>query len=204
MNANKLYKIVVIEPSEIVTAGLVKLFDDSYTFRIVGSFDSLAAFKDGISKLSVDIIIINPTTIDYDKRFAVRSWLGDMANNVGVVALVHSYIHSDILRQFNGIIEISDTFNTIETSLRSAIDTTSVERKETYDNQELTDREKDVLVAVARGCMNKEVADQLNISIHTVISHRKNISRKTGIKSVSGLTVYALINNLIDKDEIFI
>ena len=46
------------------------------------------------------------------------------------------------------------------------------------------------------------IADLMNISIHTVISHRKNITRKTGIKSVSGLTVYALLNNLIDESEL--
>ena len=50
--------------------------------------------------------------------------------------------------------------------------------------------------------MNKEIASEFNISIHTVISHRKNISRKTGIKSVSGFVVYALLNNLIEEYEI--
>ena len=71
------------------------------------------------------------------------------------------------------------------------------------DDVELSKRETDVLVAVAKGMMNKEIADQMNISIHTVISHRKNITRKTGIKSVSGLTVYALLNNLIDETEVY-
>ena len=50
--------------------------------------------------------------------------------------------------------------------------------------------------------LNKEIADHLNISIHTVISHRKNITRKTGIKTVSGLTVYALLNDLVDIHSI--
>ena len=50
--------------------------------------------------------------------------------------------------------------------------------------------------------LNKEIADQYNISIHTVISHRKNISRKTGIKTVAGLTVYALLNGLIDINTV--
>ena len=62
----------------------------------------------------------------------------------------------------------------------------------------LTAREKDVLVCVAKGLINKEIADQLNISIHTVITHRKNITRKTGIRTVAGLTVYALLNNLLE------
>ena len=50
--------------------------------------------------------------------------------------------------------------------------------------------------------MNKEIADRLSISIHTVITHRKNITRKTGIKTVAGLTVYALLNHLLDVKSI--
>ncbi|MBR4596063.1 MAG: helix-turn-helix transcriptional regulator [Bacteroidales bacterium] len=67
---------------------------------------------------------------------------------------------------------------------------------------ELSAREKEILVAVAKGMLNKEIADLYNISIYTVISHRKNITRKTGIKTVAGLTVYALLNNLIDMNTI--
>ena len=59
-----------------------------------------------------------------------------------------------------------------------------------------------VLVLVAKGMANKEIADRLNISIHTVMSHRKNIAHKTGIKSVAGLTVYALLNNLLDASDV--
>lgn len=58
------------------------------------------------------------------------------------------------------------------------------------------------MVAVAKGMTNKEIADKYNISVHTAISHRKNIVRKTGIRSVSGLTVYAILNNMIDMNEI--
>ena len=67
---------------------------------------------------------------------------------------------------------------------------------------ELSAREKEILVCVAKGMLNKEIADAENISIHTVITHRKNITRKTGIKTVAGLTVYALLNNLIDINTI--
>ena len=66
------------------------------------------------------------------------------------------------------------------------------------DDTSLSEREKEVLVCVARGMINKEIADALNISIHTVITHRKNITRKTGIKTVAGLTVYALLNKMLE------
>jgi len=68
--------------------------------------------------------------------------------------------------------------------------------------EELSGRETEVLKLVARGFINKQIADMLNISLHTVISHRKNITRKLGIKTVSGLTVYALLNRLITSEEI--
>ena len=63
-------------------------------------------------------------------------------------------------------------------------------------------REKDILAEVARGYTNKEIADRLYISIHTVITHRRNIARKLKIHSVAGLTIYAVANNLITIKEI--
>jgi len=67
---------------------------------------------------------------------------------------------------------------------------------------ELTKREIEVLRMVTKGHSNKEIADLLFVSIHTVISHRKNISEKTGIKSASGLTMYAILKKIIDMNEI--
>lgn len=64
------------------------------------------------------------------------------------------------------------------------------------DDYELSDREKEVLLLVAKGLSSKEIADKLCVSIHTVNSHRKNISQKTGIKSVAGLAAYAMICKL--------
>jgi len=64
------------------------------------------------------------------------------------------------------------------------------------------EREIDVLKLVATGLANKEIADKLNISIHTVITHRKNISQKIGIKSVSGLTIYAVVKKFISLETI--
>jgi DNA-binding NarL/FixJ family response regulator len=66
----------------------------------------------------------------------------------------------------------------------------------------LTIREQEVLKMVAQGLTNKDIAEHLYISLHTVISHRKNITEKLGIKSISGLTVYAVMNNLINTDNL--
>ncbi|SET25893.1 regulator of cell morphogenesis and NO signaling [Prevotella sp. kh1p2] len=62
----------------------------------------------------------------------------------------------------------------------------------------LSDREKDVIVSLVQGMTNKEIADHLCISINTVITHRRNIARKLQIHSPAGLTIYAIVNNLVD------
>ena len=69
-------------------------------------------------------------------------------------------------------------------------------------NKGLSQREIDVLQLVATGITNKEIADKLNISLNTVLSHRKNITSKLGIKTVSGLTFYAIMNGIIAGNEI--
>lgn len=66
----------------------------------------------------------------------------------------------------------------------------------------LSTREIEVLTEVARGLTNKEIAETLNISMNTVMSHRKNITAKLNIKTVSGLTFYALMNGLISGEEV--
>lgn len=70
------------------------------------------------------------------------------------------------------------------------------------NNKELSTREIDVLQLIVKGITNKEIADKLNISLNTVLTHRKNLTSKLGIKTVSGLTFYAIMNGLVSGDEI--
>ncbi|MEN8226978.1 MAG: LuxR C-terminal-related transcriptional regulator [Bacteroidota bacterium] len=69
-------------------------------------------------------------------------------------------------------------------------------------SRDLTQREITIVRLVSMGLTNRQIADELFLSTHTVITHRKNISRKLGIKSVSGLTVYAIVNNIITIEEV--
>lgn len=72
------------------------------------------------------------------------------------------------------------------------------------DSQEaISEREKEIIVCLVQGMINKEIADFLCISVHTVITHRRNIARKLQIHSLAGLTLYAIANNLIDREIIF-
>ena len=70
------------------------------------------------------------------------------------------------------------------------------------NGEALSDREKDVIIGVVQGLQNKEIADRLNISVHTVITHRRNIARKLQIHSPAGLTIYAIVNGLVDISSV--
>ena len=71
------------------------------------------------------------------------------------------------------------------------------------DNSEaLSDREKDVVISLVQGMSNKEIADHLCISVNTVITHRRNIAKKLQIHSPAGLTIYAIVNHLVDISNV--
>ena len=95
------------------------------------------------------------------------------------------------------MIEINEDAEKINNQLTDALNSFT-EPAESSELYELSDREREVLVELSKGLSNKEIADKLHISVHTVITHRKNIIKKTGIKSVAGLTVYAMLNNLME------
>ena len=70
------------------------------------------------------------------------------------------------------------------------------------EQQSLSSREKEIVVCVVKGMTNREIADRLFLSTHTVITHRRNIARKLQIHSASGLTIYAIVNKLVELGDI--
>lgn len=192
-------RVIICEASEIIANGLYEIIQGISGFDVIARLDSPEYLAEKIPATDANILIINPNLLGFSDRNLVLQLTKENPQLVSV-ALVTSYIDPSLLKPYNGVIEINDSKAKVITKMSQL--TQSSERQEKPEDVELSKREIDVLVAVAKGLMNKEIADQMNISIHTVISHRKNITRKTGIKSVSGLTVYALLNNLIDENEL--
>ena len=193
--------IIIVEPSPIVSAGLASYFDDIKQVSIVSQLDRIDRMEEKLAAFNPDILIINPLLIAYDTNEQFLKICRDFSNVIPV-ALVTSYVDAGILKQFKDVIEINDSKQKVVTKIFNLLS----DNKSTQDKPEsieLSNRETDVLVALVKGLTNKEISDKLFISVHTVITHRKNIVRKTGIKSVSGLTVYALLNNLVDESEIY-
>ncbi|WP_289857991.1 LuxR C-terminal-related transcriptional regulator [uncultured Muribaculum sp.] len=110
-------------------------------------------------------------------------------------------IVSDIASETS--ISANEDEGTIVELLGAALEKQKKTRLETpATSQALSHREENVLGLIARGYINKEIADMLEISINTVLTHRKNIMTKLGIRSVSGLSLYALMNGYVTQDDV--
>ena len=193
-------KIIIVEPSPMLSGGLAQYFDDIRQVSVVSQLESIDRLEEKLASYNPEILIINPLLVSFDANEAFQKLLRDFPNVVPV-ALVSSFIDKNILRQFKDVIEMTDSKQKVVLKIFNLLNDNNLSQEKT-ENVELSNREIDVLVALAKGLTNKEISDQLFISVHTVITHRKNIVRKTGIKSVSGLTVYALLNNLVDESDI--
>lgn len=196
----KTYKIVIADPSAIVMCGLASLLKKLPDMEVVMQTDDLRTASSRLQVLRPDLLIVNPSMIDFSKRKMVRTMFEDLPD-MKLVALVSAFFENQVLRQFNGVLEINDNLQRIKSTLNAVLSESGSEEDES-ESAQLSDREKEVLVCLAKGQRNQEIADALKISVHTVVTHRKNIVRKTGIKSVAALTVYAILNNLIDEKDI--
>ena len=179
-------RLLIVEPAEVIVEGLKAILDEQ-RFKILDSQSSADNLEERIAMSRPDILLFNPTLLDTPRHLVNE-------RPMAVVALVYQYVERDLLKQYDAVVDIRDSRAVIIDTLAQAA---PGEDEVAKNNYELTKRETAVLVQLAQGKTNKEIADALNVSVHTVISHRKNITHKTGIKSVAGLTVYAMLNNLI-------
>jgi DNA-binding CsgD family transcriptional regulator len=195
---NKNINIIVVESSSIVCEGLIGIVNKSglnCQFSIAGSLDEMEQLY---ARNKSELIIINPAFIQNNiktfhiirQRFSQTKWIG----------LVYAYFDQSLLSIFDALITISDKNEFITGTVQNILQASS--QKQNNLESVLSEREIEVLKLLTTGLANKEIAEKLNISINTVISHRKNIAQKTGIKSVSGLTIYAVVQKYITIDTI--
>ena len=187
------YRIAIVEPSAIIAQGVASILAASGEADVVAIYPTLRAYADRLPVKDVEVVVVG-------SQVAVGAQLRSELQGVAVVLLSTTVVDEDVLRQVDGVINIYDDEAALMRKVRAAVE--QGETNPYSDSHDLSERERDVLILVAKGMANKEIADRLNISIHTVMSHRKNITHKTGIKSVAGLTVYALLNNLLDQSDV--
>lgn len=184
-------RVLVIDPSEVVAKGLSAILEGSTLYSVSTSREIPPAQ----SCEAYDMVMINPILLPYG-----AGELESMPSNIPVVAILYLPYDDSLLFRYDATVSIHEGSDKILRKLSKVMEEFSdTDRSLTQD---LTSREKEILVAVARGSTNKEIADRFCLSVNTVMTHRKNISRKTGINSISGLTVYAIMNKLVDLNDL--
>ena len=184
-------KLIIIEPSEIIFTGLSKLIDSrKFNISQVSSFDD---FILKTNKLKTDLIIINPifilNSVKTFKKVQIEF------QHIKWFALIYNYFDESLLNKFDEKIYINDDTFSLNSKINNQIKINKANTAKAIDT--ISDRETEILKLIVEGNSNKEIADKLFLSTHTVMTHRKNITHKTGIKSVSGLTIYAVVNKII-------
>jgi len=194
MNSNQNKSIVLICQSDVILAGLNTILKSTQASEIIQLHrgDEVIDYP----KLSGNILII-ATPDEMDKSGAM---IRQVLNSAVKIQFMN--LNSDANpTPSNQTLNIYDSPSLICYKVNEILNAFNLNQAKENDT-ELTKREIDVLQLVTKGYSNKEIADQLFVSTHTVISHRKNISEKTGIKSASGLTMYAILKKIIDVSEI--
>ena len=196
MSSKKLY-VIIVETSEIIYEGIYSILGDTgQPFELHHAADLCELEQLNLGG-KAGIVFINPVLIQNQiKHFQS---LKKEYNDIHWIGIVYSFIDPRIIAGLDEIININDSRSAIISTMRKLLN--SANPPDNQQQEVLSDREIDVLKLLVEGNANKEIADKLNISTHTVISHRKNISQKTGIKSVSGLTIYAVVKNIISVDN---
>ncbi|WP_235934234.1 LuxR C-terminal-related transcriptional regulator [Sunxiuqinia indica] len=190
--------VFIIHRSEIIRKGLSLILQDYFKMEItqLNSTKDLNSFT-GITNSSIILIL--------EAQTEVNSKAVDLLKKNNDVYLVGFYNDDQVLEQNDSVDYQLNQFSSsmqIQKLIQIIRQAGAKKKNGNSDNGELTVREKEVIRLIAVGLANKEIAEKLFISIHTVISHRKNITEKLGIKSISGLTVYAIMNNLLDIQDI--
>lgn len=193
------FNIGIIEPSDLLYEGLTNMLLKHKSGLRLYRIDELDDIYRSVPHIEFELIILNTTLIQ--NRIKIFRNLKREKPGIRWIGIIYSLINTETLTEFDDIIRIDETSEVICNKIFRHSDTKPL-LPSSPQQKTLSDRETDVLKLLSGGLSNKEIADNLNISIHTVISHRKNISQKTGIKSQSGLTIYALSNNIISLDNL--
>lgn len=193
-------QIVFIGPSELLflgIAGLLKSHSNLYNVVYCNSFKDAERYliHDSSWVVIIDGLIAESShkqVLNYRKE----------CRNCLFILLIYQYINNAVFSDYDQVIRIDQKPEEITSSILNAITALNQNHLTGLKANVLTERETNVLRLLVKGLSAKDIADQLNISVNTVITHKKNISFKIGIKSLAGLTIYAVTSKIVSIESI--
>lgn len=198
MNKEKKYRLIIAESSPVISYGfatcLKKLSGFQFNISELTSYQELVS---AIRKEKIDFLLVNPTFGGAMNPSKLRE--ESLNGNIRLVAIELGKLNRQASELYDGIIHVTDDVETIRTKLKTLCN----DNEEPAEEKEpLSLREKEIISLVVKGMTNQEIADKLFLSIHTVITHRRNIAKKLEIHSATGLTIYAIVNKIVEINDI--
>lgn len=203
-------RIAVAESSVIVRSGVVAVLKRLPDVEVrpveVASPDAL---ENCIHMDTPDILLVNPV---FGGWFNVDEFRTDAVHaTVKCIALNCNITDASILQAYDESITLYEDLESLQEKIMRVVapgaDADDAGEKSApcpsvTDVGQLSQREREIIICVVKGMTNKEIADQLFLSVHTVNTHRRNIARKLEIHSAAGLTIYAIVNKLVELSDV--
>ena len=199
MNTLQTINIGIAETSLIVRSGLVAVLKRLTDIKVLPTeISSIEGLQHCLKGHDLDIIFINPA---FEGWFNIKEFKTKYAElDVKYVAILCSVTDRNLIKEYDEVITLYDDEKAIGKKISKLM---NFDDENGFEEQEsLSDREKEIICYVVKGMTNKEIAEHLYISVHTVITHRRNISKKLQIHSSAGLTIYAIVNKLVELKEV--
>ena len=193
-------KIVVADTSAILRSGVAAVLRRLPGLNIqpveIATTESLRHY---LQLHTPEAVIASPTLGGWLDLAALKA--EGRGGGTRYVALVSTVIDPAALRGYDAQISICDDPDTIASRLDNLLRPAGADDRND-GTETLSQREKEIVTCVVKGMTNKAIADRLCLSIHTIITHRRNIARKLQIHSTAGLTIYAIVNKLVELGDI--
>lgn len=197
MKSQETIRIAVAECSVIVRSGLVAVLKrleglDVETVEVT----SKEGLRHCMEAHAPHVLIIDP---QFEGWFDVDEFKAAFPHSaIKIVSLLCTFVDSSRLKGYDESINLFDDSDTLEKKIHQLTNYSEDDDGETS----LSQREKEIVGCIVKGMTNKEIAEKLFISVHTVITHRRNITRKLQIHSAAGLTIYAIVNKLVELSDV--
>ena len=198
MNSQDIIHVAVAESSSIVRGGLVAILKRLGDLNVQPiEISSKEGLLHCMEAHQPDILIVNPQFEGWFDLDGFRQRYS--CPDIKFVSLIYTLVDANQLKGYDESINLFEDIDSLEHKIASLM---NVDNEEDNDQNSLSQREKEIVGCIVKGMTNKEIAEKLFISVHTVITHRRNITRKLQIHSAAGLTIYAIVNKLVELNEV--
>ena len=195
----KSINIVIAESSDLLYGGIMAILYQSEHEYNVTRLLSFEEIEETLTNKSIEVLIINPILMFGNSKGVKRLKRNYPQLLIGCLNM--NILDTNTLMVYDFILNIYDSSSQILSVINNQLNLKQLDNGDREESEILSDRETEVLLQLIKGHTNKEIADILYISVHTVISHRRNIMIKTGIRSQAGLALYAVSKSLISLDD---